>query len=138
MKLAVVAANIVLFGLFAAGAALCWAGHFVINTVVGMLQSDGEVPFEFSAFCVLVFLDLTLVFTGISAAIAIARGFSFAKAEEKSVKKWSCKAVLLAAGKALVVSIVSAFASHVIGWVGGVIALTILAGVAAVFNPSSE
>jgi hypothetical protein len=137
---AVFSCFVVFFLLFGAGAALCWAGHFVINAVVGVLQPDGEVPFEFSAFCVLVFFDLTLIFTGISVAVAMARGCSLAesKSGEKSLQKWSYKTVLLAAGKALVVSIVSALASHVIGWVGGVIALAVLAGVAAVFNPSSE
>lgn len=125
-------------GLVAAVAALCGVGHFLINLVVGMVQADGEVPFRFSVFCTLFFLDLTLIFTGVSVLVAKARGVSFKISEDNSVKKWSRNAVLLAAGKAFCVSIVGAVASHVGGWIGGVIGVALLAGVAAFYNPNSK
>ena len=122
------------FFAFAAGLALLaiclmGLGYLVINLVVGLVHTDGTVPFDFTSFCVFLVFDLSLVILVLSTVVEKVRGVNF------RVK--SSKNVVLAMLKAMLISILSGAASQLGGWIGGVIVMALLAGAASLFNFTS-
>ena len=104
------------------------AGVFYLfsNVIAGVLSPTAGVPFGFVVFCTLVLSELFLLFVGISMLKV--------RAKYTPITLGKPKLILFAMGKTLLVGLLSGFASHLGGLIGGIVVMVVLAGLASFFN----
>jgi hypothetical protein len=134
--------NVLAVSLFLPLAALilCGLGHGFINLLVVFFSPDSAVPFDFSAFCMLIVSNLTLLYLLIymfwlDPALRPAAMKATPPPAPSVTATRNLRTVLWSIAKAIAVSVGSALASQLAGWIGGIIAMALLSAVAVFVNP---